>query len=122
MYLVILITAVAYIALEIYAARRNRTFIKGVPPKSAWATAYRWRFLVGVPFAGVSVFMGYTLPGASEKYRVIGLPFMVAAFDSAGRDYVGPLSLPSLIANAAVWFFAPGVMLWLWSLKAKSAW
>jgi hypothetical protein len=56
-YLVILITAVAFIALEIYAARRNRSFIKGVPPRSAWAMAHRWRFLLGVPFAGVSVFV-----------------------------------------------------------------
>lgn len=28
-----------------------------------------------------------------------------------GRDYVEPLSIPCLIANAAVWFFAPAVTL-----------
>lgn len=34
----------------------------------------------------------------------MGVPFFVAFFDSAGRDYVGCISLFASVANGLFWF------------------
>ena len=70
---------------------------------------------VGAGLAAVSLlqplFFGYPIPLADGRGRVIGIPFLVAIFDARGRDYVGPLTLPSAIANAIVLWVAPMIIL-----------
>jgi hypothetical protein len=38
----------------------------------------------------------------------------VAYFDSAGRDYVGPLTMPGVIANMIFWALVPQIILNIW--------
>ena len=54
-------------------------------------------------------FMGYPLSSGGETVRVVGIPFIVAYFDSNGRDYVGSLTLLSVIGNVAFWFLFPHI-------------
>ena len=64
------------------------------------------------------------LPSADERY--FGLPFFSFAFvrkNGVWRDYLGPLTLPALIANAYVGFTLPFIGLGAWRRirKARSA-
>ena len=99
---------------EFFSARSNRSTFTQAQASAVWLRVYRWRWVIGVLFAIASAFIYYPMTGGEERYRVMGFPFMVAAFDSAGRDYVGPLTTPSFLANAAIWFFLPHVAFFLW--------
>src|SRR5687768_2950578 len=121
MYIAIVGLGFTLIALEIVAARKNRSFAAQRVASREWAFAYRWRLLFGIPLAVASAFIQYPIYGEGERYQVAGFPCMVAAFDSAGRDYVGPLSVPSWIANGLLWLFFPAVILWIWSWFKRDA-
>lgn len=54
--------------------------------------------------------LGYPYSFGDETGRIVGIPFMVAYFDSAGRDYVSSFMLPAMIGNAAFWFTAPHII------------
>jgi hypothetical protein len=56
--------------------------------------------------------MGYPIHAEAEVGRIVGFPFFVAYFDSEGRDYVGVLTMPGVIANALFWFVAPQLVLY----------
>jgi hypothetical protein len=57
-------------------------------------------------------FLGYPLSSSQGLTgRVVGIPFMAAWFDSEGRDYVGPTTLPAVLANAVFWFLVPQIAL-----------
>lgn len=122
MYYALLLTALLMVALELFASLRNqRTCHRGSAGKS-WDRFYRWRWLAGVPFAALSPLLSYTLGGGeSGTYEIVGFPLAVAAIDEAGLNYVGRLSVPFLVANAAIWFFFPHVLLYLWSRVARPA-
>jgi hypothetical protein len=50
---------------------------------------------------------------------IYGVPFMSAVFqkrEGVWEDFVGPLTLPAFIANAAVGFLLP---FWLWAIYLK---
>ena len=81
----------------------------------------RWRHFriaaiaLGLLLASGSYFAGYYPYSTSQGVgRVVGVPFMVAFFDGAGRDYVGPLTLPAAIGNFVVWFLLPQIALALY--------
>ena len=122
MFYTLIAVAALIIAGEIYAAKKNRAILReGVPPKK-WQQAYRWRWLIGVPFAVASAFVSYPMAGETETYKVMGFPLFVAAFDEAGRDYVGPFTGPFFIGNAVIWYFLPQVALFAWAkLGRRSA-
>jgi hypothetical protein len=76
----------------------------------------RWTAVaVGLVFGLVSwpltFAMGYSYTTPREVGRVVGLPFMAAYFDAAGHDYVGPLTLPAVLANSIFWGLCPQIML-----------
>lgn len=85
------------------------------------AAPAKWRLLrlsalalgvvLGVATWPLTVWMGYPIETPSGVGRVVGLPFFVAFFDSAGRDYVGPLTTPAAIANVVFWFMVPQLAL-----------
>jgi hypothetical protein len=89
--------------------------------RSVSRSARRWfvaavslGLLLGAASWPLTYFMGYPLKIEAETGRVVGLPFFVAYFDSLGRDYVGPLTMPGVFANALFWFFVPQfALLWL---------
>lgn len=115
MFYLFLIIALLIIASEVFSARANkRTKQTGTVGKE-WLRVYRWRWLTGIPFAVASAFIYYPMSGKTETYKVLGFPLFVAAFDEAGRDYVGPFTGPFFIGNAVIWFFIPHFFLSVWA-------
>jgi hypothetical protein len=60
-------------------------------------------------------FIGYSYSSSEGVGWVVGMPFMVAFFENAGRDYafrdyIGP-SLPAIIGNFMAWFLLPQIVL-----------
>ena len=45
------------------------------------------------------------------KGTALGVPFFAAWYDERGRDFIGAITLPALLGNAAVWFLVPQVVL-----------
>jgi len=121
MYYLLLLTALLMVGLELFTSLRNQaTFHRGTAG-AMWQWIYRWRWLAGVPFAAISPLLGYTLGGGeSGTYEIVGFPLVVAAIDESGMNYVGRMSVPFLAANAAIWYFMPHVLLYLWSLVVRS--
>lgn len=119
MFYALLIIAVLLIAAELIAANKNRQIRRANGATVKWQKAYRWRWVIGIPFAVVSVFVSYPMSGDTESYRVFGFPLMVAAFDEAGSDYVGPFTAPAFFANSAIWYFLPQIALYIWSKAVR---
>lgn len=121
----LLLLSVILIVAEVISAKKNRATRLGNSANEVWNKIYRWRWLVGIPFAVLSTVIYYPISGETESYRIMGFPLMVAAFDEAGRDYVGPFTGPSLFGNAVIWYFLPHLALFAWakvlSTKRKSA-
>ncbi len=67
--------------------------------------------VLGVASWPLTFFMGYPVNVEPQPGRVVGIPFFVAYFDSEGRDYVGPLTVPGAIANSIFWFLIPQILL-----------
>lgn len=88
---------------------------------SNWKTLRVSAILLGVLIGAASwpltYWMGYPLPIESETWRIVGVPFFVAFFDSEGRDYVGWFTMPAVIANAVFWFTAPHIALRLYTQR-----
>lgn len=54
--------------------------------------------------------LGYSYTTGIETGRIVGIPFVVAYFDSAGRDYISAFMLPAMIGNAVFWFTIPNII------------
>ena len=67
--------------------------------------------VLGISSWPLTYFIGYSIHIEAQVGRVVGFPFFVAYFDNAGRDYVGPLTLPGVIANCIFWFLIPQLAL-----------
>jgi hypothetical protein len=69
--------------------------------------------LVGLASWPGTYFMGYPYKGEKETDtgRIVGIPIMVAYFDSEGRDYVGPFTMPGVVGNFIFWSFLPHTIL-----------
>ncbi|MEW5722482.1 MAG: hypothetical protein AB1896_05215 [Thermodesulfobacteriota bacterium] len=115
MFYLLIFVALVLAAAEFAAAWSNRTAYRGNQAPPTWKRFYRWRWLAGLPFAALSVFVSYPLAFGAESYRVIGFPLMAAAFDEAGRDYVGPFTGVFMFINAVLWYFLPSLLLFGWA-------
>ena len=114
MFYALIVVAILIVAIEVFAAKRNRMVQKEGLAAAKWKQVYRWRWLIGIPFAVASAFVSYPMAGETESYKVMGFPLFVAAFDEAGRDYVGPFTGPFFVGNAVIWYFLPQVILYVW--------
>jgi hypothetical protein len=56
--------------------------------------------LIGITSWLLTYWMTYAIDTPEGIGHIVGLPFFVAFFDSAGRDYIGPLTMPGMVANA----------------------
>jgi hypothetical protein len=88
--------------------------------KSEYAPSYWKKLRIGIFLIGILVgilswpgtyFMGYPLKSGNDTGRVVGIPFIVGYFDSAGRDYVGPFTMPGVLGNGLFWFLFPQILL-----------
>jgi hypothetical protein len=85
--------------------RKLATFVGAVVGLATWPLTY---------------FMGDPISTPDGPGRVVGIPFFVAFFDSAGRDYVGPLTLPGAVANVAFWALFPQVVLYAYRWRFRN--
>ena len=109
-----LITGLLALVGAFFAGWSNRFAVEHSTASWTWLRTYRWRWLGGTVFAIASAFAQYPVSVGGERYRVIGFPFMAGALDSAGRDYIGSLTIVLLLGNAAIWFFLPQFVLFFW--------
>ena len=114
-------TSVALLILGPIAFVQNRKAARAPSaPNATWLTVYnkRWPAIVVLGIAAFA--FSYSATGHDgQRWRVYGFPFPAAAFDSHGADYVGPLTLPSLFANAVIWALLPDICLYVWRLAAS---
>lgn len=90
------------------AFRRNR---RDVASSGVSLLGWRVALLVGVALAFLSFLGRYPL---DATHRILGFPFMAAAWEKHGdhwQDFVGPLTLPAYVANAAFAFLLPQLLL-----------
>ena len=98
----------------------NRRAVKTAASQSPiWRRAHRWRWLLMLVLGVAAVFVVYPVAGgAGQHYKVWGFPFMAAAFDSRGADYVSPLTPVLMVFDILVWAVLPDLFLWGWHVYA----
>jgi hypothetical protein len=111
----------------IFSIRATKKFaLLGLAPKR-WHIYRKIAIVLGVICGIVSWLltgaMGYRIETPEGMGRIVGIPFMVAFFDSRGHDYVSSFMMISLIANAVFWSLFPQLLLLLcghgWRAKKK---
>jgi hypothetical protein len=73
--------------------------------------------LLGISSWPLTFWMGYPIATPEGPGRIVGLPFFVAFFDSAGRDYVSAITFWGCIANLAFWFMVPQMIAALYGAR-----
>jgi len=69
--------------------------------------------------AVASIFVSYPL---DSSHRILGFPFMAAAFEKHGarwEDFVGPLTLPAYVGKVIFAFMLPQTVILLWRWRAR---
>jgi hypothetical protein len=89
------------------ASRRLRGLLKSGRLPQCWKRRRRVAFVIGVLLVLTIPWQAYPL----GKGTALGFPFFAAWFDEQGRDFVGPITLPAMLANAVVWFLVPQAVL-----------
>ncbi len=112
MFYILIVIAILLIVLEFYSSKQNKKFFSENKNFKVWKKIYKWRWLIGIIFIPISI-IEYPMFGTSNT--VVGFPLITAAFDKAGRDYVGITTTPFAIINAIIWFFIIQVILYIWS-------
>lgn len=112
LFLAFAILGLAGLVLAAFAWRSNRRFGASGAASQSWFRARRISRLAALSLAAASFFVSFPHRAESETYRVLGFPFVAAAFDEAGRDYVGPLTAPAMLANAVFFALLPQLALW----------
>jgi hypothetical protein len=112
----------------IFALRANRKFaLSGLAPKR-WRIYHVMAIVLGM-LCGIASWlltgaMGYPFETPEGIGRIVGIPFIVAFFDSRGRDYISSFMMLSIIANASFWSLFPQLLLlpwgYLWRMKRES--
>ncbi len=100
------------LVLAAIAWRANRRFGASGAASQSWLRARRISWMASLFLAAASCFVSFPHRAESETYRVFGFPFFAAAFDEAGRDYVGPLTAPAMLGNAVFFALLPQFALW----------
>lgn len=87
--------------------------------KLQWWRIQRIPIAIGVVLGAISGCASYP---TNDSTRVIGIPFPAAVFQKqAGvwMDFVGPMTLPSMVGNFALFFLVPQPVV-LWRLRARA--
>ena len=113
MLLVFAICGLVGIALGVAAWRSNRRNAASAKVSRSWLLLRRWAWVLGLVLGMASYFIWYPYDVGMERYRVMGFPFMAAAFDAAGRDYVGPITPLAIIGNFLFFALTPQLVLWV---------
>ncbi len=112
MFYILIVIAILLIGLEFYSSKQNKKLFSENKNFEIWNKIYKWHWIVGFVFVPISI-IEYPMFGTSNT--VVGFPLIIAAFDEAGRDYVGITTTPFAIINAIIWFFMIQIILYIWS-------
>jgi len=89
-----------------------------------WPTTRKLALVAGIVVGAatwpLTYFMGYPISSPDGPGRMVGVPVFVACFDSAGRDYVGPLTVPGAIPNVVFWTLPPQLILYVYGWRLRS--
>jgi hypothetical protein len=87
-----------------FARRATGEFSTHGPAPNKWRmlhlTALVIGIMIGIASWPLTYWMAYPIDTRETTGYIVGFPFFVAFFDSAGRDYIGPLTMPGVVANA----------------------
>jgi hypothetical protein len=78
-----------------------------------WLIARRWSWLVGLLLGIGGYFIAYPMQDDGGTWRVIGFPFIAAAIDPQGADYVSVTTMPAVIGNFLFFLLLPQLVLWI---------
>ncbi|WP_295421297.1 hypothetical protein [Sulfurovum sp.] len=112
MFYFLIFLAIAIIGLEIFSSKQNKKLYFEKNLTKNWNKIYKWRWIIGIIFIPISI-IEYPMFGTQNT--VLGFPLIIAAFDEAGRDYVGITTTPFAIINAVIFYFMIQVILYIWS-------
>lgn len=95
----------------VLASRANDGFpSQGAAPRT-WPRLLRisriFGLIVGVCTWPLTYWMGYSIATPNGVGRIVGIPFMVAFFDSKGHDYIGLMTVLGVIGNGVFWSLVP---------------
>jgi hypothetical protein len=93
-------------------------------PQPQWTRVRFAAAFFGLALATASVLfvtaLGYRVSTPDGPGRIVGWPFFVAFFDSAGRDYVGFITYVGAFGNVVFWFLAPQFLLAAYARRVLS--
>ena len=67
------------------------------------------------------LWMAYPMATPEGPARIVGVPFFVAFFDSAGRDYVSAWTLWGCVGNVLFWFMVPQIAVSIYGRQWRQA-
>lgn len=106
--------------LEVWATVVNIKAKKQTEKSFKGQKYYFLAWLIGIPLGIASVFMCFpTLGNHGQQYKIIGIPFIAAAFDEKGADFVSPLTPILMGTNFIFWFLSPQLYFWGKGLGSK---
>jgi len=122
--IVLAVLGLVGIVASIYASTKTKNIFKESERPKNWNKIRIFAFIIGgvigVATWPLTYWMGYPIEINEENWRIVGMPFFVAAFDSIGRDYVGVLTMPGVIANSIFWALLPQLGLFLWAKRKNT--
>ena len=101
---------IATLPICIWAAVTNFQ-MKDPESPSCWRYVRWMSWVVGVLLAILAIFLSYPIAGGGDLYRVFGIPFVAYCFDHNGFDYVGALTLPTMVINFVYWTVFPQLVI-----------
>lgn len=103
------------VGLVLFAAawRSNRRRFPEAGELAPSLSTRRLSWIVAVGLVVASPFFSYRYGEDGKSWRIQGFPLPAAAFDASGADYVGPTTVPFMIANAAFFGLLPQALLWV---------
>jgi len=116
-----LVVGFLVLGLETIAWLQNRTIARSTQRRAPWRRIYRWRYLLGFVLGVASTFVWYPSMINGERFKVLGIPFLMMMLDKDGKDYVGSITIPSFFANMVVWLLIPNLVLWLWARRVHTS-
>jgi hypothetical protein len=106
--------------LEIWAVIVNARIWRQFDKSDKRRKYYILAWVIGIPFGIASVFMCYpTSVNHGQQYKTIGIPFLAAAFDENGADYVSPLTPILMGVNFTFWLLFPQLYIWVKWINIK---
>jgi len=113
------IAGLVLFGLSLWAWRQNRRVMPQLPPKLIFL--WKWRWALGLALAVGDYFIQYHADGGGDHYTVHGFPIMAYAFDQRGFDYVGAITLPAILLNAAIFLLMPHLFIWVYGMRERWA-